>query len=115
MGVQNETAFYKLFQLLASQTGNLINVNKLSSSLQIKNETVDNYLTILRKCFQISLINPYFNNLRKELTKMQKGGDGHYKDSLLVRMPFTIMQCSILTVKTDRYFERGEKSLLVAP
>lgn len=71
-GVQNETAFYKLFQLLASQTGNLINVNELSSSLQIKNETVDNYLTILRKCFHISLIKPYFNNLRKELTKMQK-------------------------------------------
>ncbi len=71
-GVQNETAFYKLFQLLASQTGNLINVNELSSSLQIKNETVDNYLSILRKCFHISLIKPYFNNLRKELTKMQK-------------------------------------------
>ncbi len=71
-GVQNETAFYKLFQLLASQTGNLINVNELSSSLQIKNETVDNYLTILRKCFHISLIKPYFSNLRKELTKMQK-------------------------------------------
>lgn len=71
-GVQNEAAFYKLFQLLASQTGNLINVNELSSSLQIKNETVDNYLTILRKCFHIFLIKPYFSNLRKELTKMQK-------------------------------------------
>ena len=71
-GVQNEAAFYKLFQLLASQTGNLINVNELSSSLQIKNETVDNYLTILRKCFHIFLIKPYFGNLRKELTKMQK-------------------------------------------
>lgn len=71
-GVQNETAFYKLFQLLASQTGNLVNVNELSSSLQIKNETVDNYLTILRKCFHISLIKPYYSNLRKELTKMQK-------------------------------------------
>lgn len=71
-GVQNEAAFYKLFQLLASQTGNLINVNELSSSLQIKNETVDNYLTILRKCFHVILIKPYFSNLRKELTKMQK-------------------------------------------
>ena len=57
----------------------------------------------------------YYNALRKELTKMQKGGDGHYKDSLLDRMPFTIMQCSILTVKTDRYYVRGEKTLLVAP
>ena len=71
-GVQNETAFYNLFQLLASQTGNLLNVNELSSTLRIKNETVANYLYILQKCFHISLVKPFFKNLRKELTKMPK-------------------------------------------
>ncbi len=71
-GVQNETAFYNLFQLLASQTGNLLNTNELSSTLRIKNETVANYLYILQKCFHITLIKPFSRNLRKELTKMPK-------------------------------------------
>lgn len=71
-GVQNEIAFYKLFRILATQSGNLVNVNELASTLQIKNETVVNYLNIMQKCFHIALIRPYFRNLRKELSKMQK-------------------------------------------
>lgn len=71
-GIQNDVAFYKLFRLLAAQTGNLVNVNELASALQIKNETVHSYLNIMQKCYHIALIRPYFRNLRKELTKMQK-------------------------------------------
>lgn len=71
-GVSNETAFYKLLRILAAQTGNLVNVNEISSTLRIKNETVVNYLNVLQKCFHISLIKPFFRNLRKELVKMPK-------------------------------------------
>ena len=71
-GVQNELAFYQLFRILASQTGNLLNINELSSTLRIKNETVLNYITVLRKCFHIALVNPFYRNLRKELVKMPK-------------------------------------------
>jgi len=71
-GVQNETAFYNLFRILASQTGSLMNVNELASTLRIKNETVIHYCMVLQKCSHIALIKPYFRNLRKELTKMQK-------------------------------------------
>jgi len=71
-GVINETAFYNLFRILAGQTGNMVNVNELSSTLRIKNETVDNFLTIMQKCFHIALIKPLFRNLRKELVKMPK-------------------------------------------
>lgn len=71
-GVKNENAFYKLFRLLASQTGNLVNINELASTIQIKNETIANYLAVLQQCFHISLVRPYYNNVRKELTKMQK-------------------------------------------
>ena len=71
-GVINETAFYNLFRILADQTGSMVNVNELSSTLRIKNETVDNYLTILQKCFHIALIKPFYKNIRKELTKMPK-------------------------------------------
>ena len=71
-GVLNETAFYQLFRILAAQTGSLVNINEISSTLRIKNETVVNYLHVLQKCFHISLINPFFRNLRKELIKMPK-------------------------------------------
>ena len=71
-GVKNETAFYFLFRILAEQTGNLLNVSEISTTLRIKTETVENYLLILRKCFHIALVKPFFRNLRKELTKMPK-------------------------------------------
>lgn len=71
-GVQNEAAFYNLFRILASQTGNLMNVNELASTLRIKNETVIHYCTVLQKCFHIVLVKPFYRNLRKELTKMPK-------------------------------------------
>jgi predicted AAA+ superfamily ATPase len=71
-GVQNESVFYNLFRIIASQAGSLVNVNELAGSLKVKNETINNYLYILQKCFHIALIKPFFKNLRKELTKMPK-------------------------------------------
>ena len=71
-GVQNEAAFYNLFRLLAGQSGGLINVNELGLTLRIKNDTVQNYLSILQKCFHVAIIKPFYGNLRKELIKMPK-------------------------------------------
>ncbi len=71
-GVQNETAFYNLFRIIAGQSGGLINVNELSATLRFKNETINNYLLILQKYFHIALIKPFYKNLRKEITKMPK-------------------------------------------
>ena len=71
-GVGNQSAFYNLLRILASQTGSLVNKNELSSTLRIKAETVTSYLEIMQKCFHITLVNPFFKNLRKELVKMPK-------------------------------------------
>ena len=57
---------------MAGQIGNLLNTNELAQTLQLSNPTVENYLYILQKCFHISLVKPFYNNLRKELTKMPK-------------------------------------------
>ena len=72
-GVQNEVVFYQLFQILASQTGQLVNVNELSNTLKVRNETIQNYLEVMEKCFHLSLVKPFFANIRKELVKMPKG------------------------------------------
>ena len=71
-GVQNETAFYRLFTIIASQSCGILNVNELSSTLRIKSETVENYIALMQKCYHIALIRPFFCNIRKELTKMPK-------------------------------------------
>lgn len=71
-GVQNEAVFYQLFRLIAAQVGGLINVNELSTTLKVRNETVTHYLQVMQKCFHISLVKPFYKNLRKELVKMPK-------------------------------------------
>jgi uncharacterized protein len=71
-GVKNADKFYKLCMLLAGQVGSLMNVNELGNTLNLSNVTVENYLYILQKCFHITIVKPYSNNLRKELVKMPK-------------------------------------------
>ena len=70
--VGNETAFYDLLRILSGQIGKLVNINELSLTLRIKNETVTNYLRIMQKCYHVTLIKPFYRNLRKELIKMPK-------------------------------------------
>lgn len=71
-GVVDQTKFYRMLILLASQSGGMLNVNEISNTLRITNATVENYLYVLQKCFHITLVKPFYNNLRKELTKMPK-------------------------------------------
>ncbi len=71
-GVVDETKFYRLMVILSSQIGNLLNTNELSNTLRLSNPTTDNFLFVLQKCFHISLVKPFYQNIRKELTKMPK-------------------------------------------
>lgn len=71
-GVSMEAKFFLLFQLLADQTGNLVNRHELSKTIQVDTKTVDNYLYVLEKCYHVHLLKPFFRNLQKELTKMPK-------------------------------------------
>lgn len=70
--IQDQEKFYRLLILLSHQTGSLVNVNELSRTLKLSVTAVENYLYVLRKCFHVHLINPFYGNIRKELTKMPK-------------------------------------------
>jgi len=70
--VENRQAFYNLLNILAGQTGNLLNKNMLSKSLRIDLSTVENYLYIMQKSYHIELVRPFFRNIKKELVKMPK-------------------------------------------
>lgn len=71
-GINDEDKFYRLMILLASQIGNLMNINELSNTLKINNITIEKYLHVMQKCFHIQLIKPFYQNIRKELVKMPK-------------------------------------------
>lgn len=70
--IRQDEVFYKLFKILASQTGSLVNSSELSSTLGVSKTAIDNYLYVTQKSFHLRLIRPFFTNIRKELTRMPK-------------------------------------------
>ena len=70
--IEDKVVFAKMVKILASQIGNLVNVNEISGILGIKNETTKKYLNALESTFVIKLVSPFFRNVRKEITKMPK-------------------------------------------
>lgn len=71
-GIKQDEIFYRLFKILASQTGNLVNMNELSNLLGVSRKAIENYLYVMQKSFHIILIRPWYQNIRKELSKMPK-------------------------------------------
>ncbi|MGR3318352.1 MAG: ATP-binding protein [Candidatus Anammoxibacter sp.] len=71
-GVKNKTKFLSLMRILCEQVGSLLNSAELANILGISITSIENYIYILEKSFQIRRIRPFHNNARKELTKMPK-------------------------------------------
>lgn len=71
-GIRSPERYFQLLQLLAAQTGGLINRNELASTLRLSAQAVEHYLYVMQKSFQIALVRTYHTNIRKELTKMPK-------------------------------------------
>jgi len=70
--IEHEQKFFNLCTLLAAQTGQIINKSELSNTLGLNRRTLEKYLYILQKCFYVYLLPPFYQNLRKEITKMPK-------------------------------------------
>lgn len=62
----------KLLKLLSLQVGSEVSLHELGNQLQVKSETVENYINLLEKSFVIFRLNAYSTNARKEVTKMSK-------------------------------------------
>lgn len=75
--------FNKLLEILASQSGNLINITELSNTCHIAKQTIERYLFILENTYVIKLVRPYHNNIRSELFKVPKV---YFYDSGLLQM-----------------------------
>lgn len=64
--------FNKLLRLLAAQIGNLVNINELSRESGLAYADCENYVNLLQKMYVIKLIEPFFTNRRKIISKMKK-------------------------------------------
>ena len=68
-----ETAkFNRLLEILAAQSGNLLNANELSNTCALSLETIGRYLFLLEQTYIIRLVRPFSRNIRAELTKRPK-------------------------------------------
>ena len=64
--------FNKLLEILAAQSGQLLNVRELANTCKIAQQTVERYLFILENTYIIKLLKPYSKNIRSELFKTPK-------------------------------------------
>ncbi len=62
----------KLLQALAFQMGNEVSYNEIGQIIDLDNQTVENYITLLEQTFIIFRLPPLSRNLRKELKRKRK-------------------------------------------
>jgi len=70
--IRDTNSFNKLLEILASQSGNLLNVEELSNTLKINAQTIKDWLFLLEATYILKLIRPFHKNIRSELTKNPK-------------------------------------------
>lgn len=62
----------RLLQALAYQMGNEVSYHELGQIVDLDNQTVENYITLLEQTFIIFRLSPLSRNLRKELKRKRK-------------------------------------------
>ncbi|HDQ16615.1 MAG TPA: ATP-binding protein [Candidatus Vogelbacteria bacterium] len=75
--------FNKLLEILAVQSGQLLNISELSNTCDLSKTTIEKYLFILENTYILKLVKPYYNNIRSELFKTPKI---YFYDSGLMQM-----------------------------
>lgn len=70
--IKNIDRFNNLIQVLAAQSGNLLNISELAATARLARQTIEEYLFILEATYVIKLVRPYYKNIRSELFKMPK-------------------------------------------
>lgn len=70
--IRDIDSFIKFVNVLASRSATLLNKSSLSNDIGIKDITTDNYLSIISRIYQATLLRPYFANIGKQFTKSPK-------------------------------------------
>jgi predicted AAA+ superfamily ATPase len=70
--ISHERAFLNFLRAAAARTGQLINYADLASDVSVSETTIKSWLTILRACGLIYILEPYHTNITKRLVKTAK-------------------------------------------
>lgn len=71
-GIKKPEMLFKLVKALSLQIGSEVSYNELSNLIGIDKETVENYITLLEKCFIVFKIDSFSRNMRNEIKKGKK-------------------------------------------
>jgi predicted AAA+ superfamily ATPase len=71
-GIKKPEKMLELLKLLAWQIGSELNVNELSKTLKIDNQTIETYISMLEMAFVVYRLPAYSTNHRSELKKSNK-------------------------------------------
>ena len=64
--------FIRFFNILAPRSANILNKSNIAKDSKLNSLTVDNYLSLLEKVYQIHLLKPYYENIGKTFIKSPK-------------------------------------------
>ena len=64
--------FIRFYNNIMPQSANLLNKSNISKNTKLNAITVDNYISLLEKVYQIYLLKPYFENIGKSFIKSPK-------------------------------------------
>jgi len=102
--------FNSLLEVLASQSGQILNVTELSNTCKIAKQTVERYLFIMENTYILKLVRPYSKNIRSEIFKAPKI---FFYDSGLMQMLWlkstqkemigTVFETSVFSELVKRY------------
>lgn len=70
--IKDTKKFNNLLKILASQSGQLVNVQNLSKICGIASQTVSNYLEILEETYILKLVSPFSTSSKVEVAKTPK-------------------------------------------
>ena len=70
--IRDVSKFNRLLEILAAQSGNLLNIAELSNTCDLSRPTIERYLFLLEQTFIVKIVRPYSRNLRAELFKTPK-------------------------------------------
>jgi predicted AAA+ superfamily ATPase len=68
----NAVMLRRLWEILAHQNGQLLNISAISKALGLSVPTVKHYIQFMEAAFLLQVVKPYFGNIKKRLTKAPK-------------------------------------------
>ncbi len=70
--IEDIIGFNRLLVSLSNQTANLLNLHNMSKVSQLSLNTIKKYIFLLENTFIVTLLRPFFKNMKKELSKMPR-------------------------------------------